>query len=147
MASFDLTRFVERQRLEYAGALAEITDGRKVGHWIWFIFPQIAGLGKSLESVTFGLAGLAEARAYMAHPVLGPRLEACAQALLAVEGRTIIEVLGTTDAMKLRSSATLFAAVTPPGSVFERLLAKYHNGERDELTLRVLRDRGETTGQ
>ena len=144
MASSDLSRFVERQRLEYARALEEITSGRKSGHWIWFIFPQIVGLGQSPESVTFGLAGLAEARAYMAHPVLAPRLEACAHALLAVEGRTIMEILGKTDAMKLRSCATLFAAVTPPGSVFERLLAKYHHGERDELTLRILRDQGET---
>ncbi|CAN5752554.1 DUF1810 domain-containing protein [soil metagenome] len=144
MASSNLSRFVERQRLEYAGALEEITNGRNVGHWIWFIFPQLSGLGKSDESVMFGVAGLAEARAYIAHPILGPRLEACAQALLAVEGRTLIEILGNTDAMKLGSCATLFAAVTPPGSVFEQLLAKYHNGERDELTLRALRTQGET---
>lgn len=139
MTSSDLSRFVERQRLAYAGALEEITNGRKVGHWIWFIFPQLAGLGRSAESVQFGLAGLAEARAYMAHPVLGPRLEACAQALLAVEGRTITEILGGTDAMKLGSCATLFAAVTPPGSVFELLLAKYYNAARDHLTLQALR--------
>ena len=144
MASSDLSRFVERQRLQYAGALEEITNGRKVGHWIWFIFPQLAGLGKSRESVRFGVAGLADARAYMAHPVLGPRLEACAHALLAVEGRTVTEILGGTDAMKLKSCATLFAAVTPPGSVFDQLLAKYHNGERDELTLGALRAQGET---
>ena len=144
MASSDLSRFVERQRLEYAGALEEISNGRKVGHWIWFIFPQLAGLGKSAESVTYGVAGLAEARAYMAHPVLGPRLQACAHALLAVEGRNVTEILGDTDAMKLRSCATLFAAVMPAGSVFEQLLAKYYNGERDGLTLRALRAQGET---
>ena len=137
--TFDLSRFIERQRLEYAGALEEITNGRKVGHWIWFIFPQMAGLGKSAESMTFGLTGLAEARAYMAHSVLGPRLEACARALLAVEGRSIVKILGATDARKLRSCATLFAAVTPPGSVFDQLLSKHFNGQRDELTLRVIR--------
>ena len=139
MTSPDLSRFEEGQRLAYAGALEEITNGRKIGHWLWYIFPQLAGLGKSAKSVEFGVAGLTEARAYMAHPVLGTRLDACAEALLAVDGRTITEILGATDAMKLRSCATLFAAVTPPGSVFEQLLEKYYNGERDERTLHALR--------
>ena len=143
MNTYDLSRFVEAQRADYARALQELTNGRKTTHWMWYIFPQVAGLGQSAMSRKYALAGLGEARAYMAHPLLGPRLEACAEALLAVEDRTITEILGTPDDMKLRSCATLFAAVTPPGSVFEQLLAKYHDGRRDELTLQVLRAEGE----
>lgn len=143
MTAYDLSRFVEAQRADYARALQEITNGRKTSHWMWYIFPQVAGLGHSAMSRRFSLAGLGEARAYMAHPLLGPRLAACAEALLAVNGRTITEILGTPDDMKLRSCATLFAAVTPPGSVFEQLLAKYHDGHRDGLTLQALRAEGE----
>lgn len=143
MNTYNLSRFVEAQRADYARALQELTNGRKTTHWMWYIFPQVAGLGQSAMSRTYGIAGLREARAYMAHPILGPRLEACAAALLAVHGRTITEILGTPDDMKLRSCATLFAAVTPPGSVFDQLLAKYHDGRRDELTLQALRAEGE----
>lgn len=143
MNTYDLSRFVDAQRTDYTRALQELTNGRKTTHWMWYIFPQVAGLGHSAMSRKYALAGLGEARAYMAHPILGPRLEACAEALLAVHGRTITEILGTPDDMKLRSCATLFAAVTPPGSVFEQLLAKYHDGRRDELTLQVLRAEGE----
>lgn len=139
MACHDLSRFVEAQRTDYARALEELTNGRKTTHWMWYVFPQLAGLGRSAMSREYGIAGVGEARAYMAHPLLGPRLEACANALLAVEGRTITQILGTTDDMKLRSCATLFAAVTPAGSVFERLLEKYNDGERDDRTLAMLR--------
>lgn len=142
MDSYDLTRFVDIQRTNYTRALQEITTGRKTTHWMWYIFPQVAGLGQSAMAREYGIAGIGEARAYMAHPLLGPRLTACAEALLAVQGRTITEILGTPDDMKLRSCATLFAAVTPPGSVFERLLEKYYAGERDERTLRALRAEG-----
>ena len=143
MKGYDLSRFVEAQRADYARALQELTNGRKTSHWMWYIFPQVAGLGHSDMSRRYGLAGLGEARAYLAHPLLGTRLAACAEALLAVNGRTITEILGTPDDMKLRSCATLFAAVTPPGSAFERLLAKYHDGRRDDLTLQALRSEGE----
>lgn len=139
MASYDLSRFIEAQRTDYARALEELTNGRKTTHWMWYIFPQLAGLGRSTTSRKYGIAGVGEARAYMEHPLLGNRLLACADALLAVQGRTINEILGAPDDMKLRSCATLFAAVTPPGSLFEQLLEKYHDGERDERTLAMLR--------
>ena len=138
MTTFDLSRFEKEQRDSYAIALREITNGLKVTHWMWFIFPQLAGLGHSTMSRTFAIAGLEEARAYLADRRLGPRLTACAQAVLAVEGRTATEIFGTTDAAKLRSCATLFAAVTPAGSVFDRVLEKCFDGSRDELTLRAL---------
>lgn len=143
MDAHNLSRFEEAQRGAYESALREITNGRKTTHWMWFIFPQIAGLGQSTMSRKYGIAGLGEARAYMADPLLGPRLEECAEALLAVDGRTIREIMGTPDDVKLRSCATLFAAVTPPGSVFDRLLAKYHDGRRDDLTLQALRAEAE----
>lgn len=145
MALYNLSRFVEAQRADYARALEELTNGRKTTHWMWYIFPQLAGLGRSAMSRTYGIAGIGEARAYIEHPLLGVRLLACADALLAVQGRTITEILGAPDDKKLRSCATLFATVTPPGSVFDQLLAKYHDGQRDQLTLEALRARGETT--
>jgi uncharacterized protein (DUF1810 family) len=134
----DLARFVEAQAGVYDRALAEIRRGRKSSHWMWFIFPQIAGLGSSSTARRYAIQSRAEAEAYLAHPVLGPRLVECAEAALAVEGRTAFEVFGSPDDLKLRSSATLFAQVSPPGSVFERLLAKYFDGEPDEKTLRLL---------
>ena len=139
MTTFDLSRFEKEQKDTYATALREITSGSKVTHWMWFIFPQVVGLGQSSMSRTFAIAGLEEARAYLVDPLLGPRLAACAEAVLAVEGRSATEIFGTTDAAKLRSCATLFAAVTPAGSVFDRVLAKCFDGRRDELTLRALR--------
>ena len=145
MGSYDLSRFLEAQRADYARARVELANGRKTTHWMWYIFPQVAGLGQSAMSRKYAIAGVEEARAYLAHALLGPRLASCAEALLAVRGRTITEILGTPDDMKLRSCATLFAAVTPPGSVFDRLLAKYHDGHRDELTLHALRADPEAT--
>ena len=138
MTPYDFSRFENQQRDTYATALREITNGLKVTHWMWYIFPQVAGLGKGERARHFAIVGIEEARAYLADRALGPRLEACAEAVLAVVGRTATDIFGTTDAKKLRSCATLFAAVTPSGSVFDRVLAKYFDGRRDELTLRAL---------
>ena len=135
---FNLSRFLDAQAQIYPQALAELTAGRKRSHWIWFIFPQIAGLGFSEMSERYAIGSLAEARAYLDHPILGARLRECAEAVLAIEGRTATQILGSPDDLKLRSCATLFAAVAPAGSVFERLLAKFYDGEKDERTLRLL---------
>lgn len=136
--AFDLERFVSAQRDTYAGALAEIRSGQKRSHWMWFVFPQIDGLGSSAMARRYAIKSRAEAEAYLAHPVLGPRLVACAEAALAVEGLSAHDIFGFPDDMKLMSSATLFAQVAPAGSVFERLLEKYFGGQRDEATLRAL---------
>jgi uncharacterized protein (DUF1810 family) len=134
----DLNRFVQVQEDDYEQALAEIRGGRKRSHWMWYVFPQIDGLGFSATSRRYAIKSLAEAKAYLAHPVLGPRLTECAEAALGVEGRSAYEIFGSPDDMKLRSCATLFACVAPAGSVFDRLLAKYFHGERDGKTLRLL---------
>jgi uncharacterized protein (DUF1810 family) len=134
----DLERFVRAQEGHYKQALSEIRDGRKQSHWMWYIFPQLDGLATSPTSKHFALTGVEEAEAYMAHPVLGPRLLECAEAVLALEGRSARDIFGYPDDLKLRSSATLFAAVQPHGSVFERLLAGYYNGEGDPRTLALL---------
>jgi uncharacterized protein (DUF1810 family) len=134
----DLSRFVEAQQLIYSRTLAEIRSGRKRSHWMWFTFPQLTGLGFSATSRLYAIRNLAEAEAYLAHPILGPRLEECAEAVLAVEGRSVLEIFGSPDDMKLRSCATLFACVSQAGSVFHRLLDKYFGGEPDDWTLRLL---------
>jgi uncharacterized protein (DUF1810 family) len=136
----DLNRFVEAQEDDYERALSEIVGGRKRTHWMWYIFPQIDGLGSSSISRHFSIKGVEEARAYLDHPVLGPRLLGCAEAVVAIEGRSAIEIFGSPDDLKLKSCATLFAFVLPPGSVFDRLLAKYYAGARDEKTLHLLDD-------
>jgi uncharacterized protein (DUF1810 family) len=135
---FNLARFVEAQADDYERVLAEITSGRKRSHWMWYVFPQLAGLGFSSTAQFYAITSLDEARAYLAHPVLGPRLLACAEASLRVEDRSANEIFGSPDDLKLRSSATLFACVSEPGSVFEQLLAKYYAGERDPRTLELL---------
>jgi uncharacterized protein (DUF1810 family) len=134
----DLSRFVQAQASVYDRALAEILGGRKRSHWMWFIFPQFDGLGFSPTSKHYAIKSLAEARAYLSHRVLGPRLLECAEAALSVQGRTALEVFGSPDDMKLRSCATLFASVSQPGSVFDQLLDKYFQGRRDDKTLRLL---------
>ena len=134
----DLNRFVQAQADDYEQALAEIRSGRKQSHWMWYIFPQFDGLGFSSTSKRYAIKSLAEARAYLDHPVLGPRLLECAEAVLGVEGRSALEIFGSPDNLKLRSCATLFASVSPAGSVFDRLLDKYFHGERDGATLRLL---------
>src|SRR5688572_10513048 len=114
----DLNRFVRSQYAMYDRALAEIRGGEKRSHWMWYIFPQFDGLGSSPTARAFAIKSVDEARAYLAHPVLGPRLVSCAEAALGVEGRSASQIFGSPDDMKLRSSATLFAAVSPAGSVF-----------------------------
>lgn len=135
---FNLSRFLDAQADDYAQALAEIRASRKRTHWMWYIFPQFDGLGVSATSRLYAIKSVAEARAYLAHPVLGPRLVECAEAALGVKGRSATEVFGSPDDLKLRSSATLFASVLPPASVFDRLLAKYFGGDRDEKTLGLM---------
>ena len=135
---YNLDRFVQAQKDDYNQALSEIKKGRKRSHWMWCIFPQFAGLGRSQTSQHYAIKSVAEVQAYLSHPVLGPRLTECAEALLQVEGRSASEIFGSPDDRKLRSCATLFACVSPSGSVFERLLDKYFQGERDGTTLRLL---------
>jgi uncharacterized protein (DUF1810 family) len=136
---FDLARFVEAQRDTYDVALAELKAGRKRSHWMWFIFPQLAGLGISAMSQRYAIASLAEAVAYLGHPLLGDRLLTCADAVLRVEGRSALELLGSPDDRKLQSSATLFSqALSRPDSVFDQLLEKYFRGEPDSRTLDLL---------
>ena len=132
---YQLSRFVAAQREIYDVALSEIRGGRKRSHWMWFIFPQIDGLGSSPTARRYAIRSKAEAAAYLRHPLLGPRLTECAQSALSISGRSARDVFGSPDDVKLRSSATLFAAVAPPGSVFERLLEHYFNGQPDPRTL------------
>ncbi|MFO0850253.1 MAG: DUF1810 domain-containing protein [Gemmataceae bacterium] len=135
---FDLDRFVQAQAGDYEPALAEVRGGRKRSHWMWYVFPQLAGLGYSSMARRYALSGLAEAEAYLRHPVLGPRLVEIAEAAVAVKGRSALQVFGSPDDLKLRSCATLFSLVSPSGSVFHRLLEKYFEGEPDGQTLRLL---------
>jgi uncharacterized protein (DUF1810 family) len=133
--SADLSRFVDAQGSgTYEQALGELRAGRKRSHWMWFVFPQVAGLGHSETAQYYAIAGLEEARDYLAHPVLGPRLVECAQALLELPGNDAIAVLGPVDAKKLRSSMTLFA-VADGNPVFTEVLEKYFSGATDEFTL------------
>jgi uncharacterized protein (DUF1810 family) len=137
---YRLQRFVEAQDAggTYDAALAELRRGRKTSHWMWFVFPQVAGLGSSPAAREYAISGLDEARAYLTHPVLGPRLLACARALLDGPGRSAVEVFGPVDAMKLRSSMTLFlrAAGGPAGggTTFDAVLARFFDGQPDEAT-------------
>ncbi|MGE0543298.1 MAG: DUF1810 domain-containing protein [Dehalococcoidia bacterium] len=133
-----LSRFVRAQEENYGRALSEIRDGRKCSHWMWYIFPQIEGLGDSWMSRRYAIKDSAEAVAYLRHPILGPRLVECADAALRIEGRSALEVFGSPDDQKLRSCATLFASVSPQGSVFHRLIDKYFQGTSDSRTLHLL---------
>jgi uncharacterized protein (DUF1810 family) len=137
MAGFDLERFVTAQAPVYAQALAELGDGRKQSHWMWFVFPQIAGLGRSPTAVRFAIASAGEARAYLAHDLLGPRLGECTRAVLAHRGRSADSIFGPVDAIKLRSSMTLFeaAAQGDAGSMFADCLNAFFAGARDPATL------------
>ena len=134
---YRLERFLQAQDSggTFQRAVAELRAGRKVSHWMWFIFPQIAGLGLSAMSRRYAISGLAEARAYLEHPVLGTRLVECATILAATDGRSAAEILGPVDAMKLRSSMTLFAAAAPQDPVFAEVLTKHFGGVPDDATL------------
>ena len=136
--TFDLGRFVSAQEGVYDSALAEVRGGRKRTHWMWFVFPQIAGLGSSAVSARFAIRSTAEARAYLAHPILGPRLLECCGALLELSSTSATDIFGSSDDMKLRSCATLFASVSEPGSVFERVLSRFFDGKPDERTEALL---------
>lgn len=134
----NLERFLAAQEPIYPTVVTELRAGRKESHWMWFIFPQFAGLGTSSMAQRYAIQSLEEARAYLAHPILGTRLRECAELVLAVDGRTINEIFGAPDDLKLCSCATLFAALSDPGSVFEWLLAKYYDGAEDERTLAII---------
>ena len=134
---YRLERFVQAQDAggTFQRAVAELRAGRKVTHWMWFVFPQVEGLGLSAMSQRYAISGLAEARAYLQHPVLGTRLVDCATVLAATDGKSAAEILGAVDAMKLRSSMTLFAAAAPDQPAFSAVLTKYFGGAPDEATL------------
>ena len=134
----DLSRFEQAQTNQYQTALSEIRGGHKQSHWIWFIFPQFDGLGLSATSRCYAIKSIAEAEAYLQHPVLGPRLMECCQAAIDVNGPSSIEIFGAPNDMKLRSCATLFAHVSAPGSVFEILLDTFFDGEPDQATLQLI---------
>jgi uncharacterized protein (DUF1810 family) len=139
---YDLNRFLAAQVDDYGDALAEIKAGRKRSHWMWYVFPQFDGLAFSSMSKRYAIKSADEARAYLDHPALGARLLECAEAILVLEGQTIGEILGSPDDLKLKSCATLFAAVSPPGSTFERILKKFYHGARDEKTLQLMKQTG-----
>jgi uncharacterized protein (DUF1810 family) len=134
---FDLQRFVDAQRSVYADVRAELAEGRKRSHWMWFVFPQLKGLGRSATAQHYGIASKAEAQAYWVHPLLGPRLRECTELVLAVEGRSAHEIFGAPDDLKFRSCMTLFAHATGE-PLFVRALEKYFGGRDDGQTLRLL---------
>jgi uncharacterized protein (DUF1810 family) len=134
----NLQRFVDAQESVYEEVRAELRDGDKMGHWMWFIFPQIKGLGYSQTAKRFAISSREEAEAYLQHPVLGPRLRECTRLVTLVEGHSIEEILGHTDSMKFRSSMTLFAHAASDNEVFVEALQKYFGGEFDRLTLERL---------
>jgi uncharacterized protein (DUF1810 family) len=135
---YDLDRFLRAQQGDYERALSEITSGQKRTHWMWYIFPQLDGLALSPTAKRYAIKSVEEARAYLEHPILGPRLLDCAEAVVRVEGRSATEIFGSPDDLKLKSCATLFSIVAPAGSVFDRLLEKYYRGARDGKTLELL---------
>ena len=135
---FDLARFTSAQEGVYDRALAEIRNGDKRSHWMWFIFPQIDGLGFSSTAKQYAIKSPDEARQYLAHPVLGARLLECAETVLAVKGRSASEIFGSPDDLKLKSCMTLFESVSGQGSVFSQVLDKYYQGQRDTRTLEIL---------
>jgi uncharacterized protein (DUF1810 family) len=140
---FDLKRFLDAQHNIYDEVLAELRQQRKTGHWMWFIFPQIKGLGLSPISQRFAIQSLQEATAYLDHPILGPRLLECTQVLLLARDKPIRQVLGTPDDMKFRSSMTLFAQATTTNHLFVESIDAHFDGKFDDLTLNILRDLNE----
>jgi len=136
--SYNLQRFVDAQTSSYETALKELHEGYKRGHWMWYIFPQLKGLGRSAISQTFALASLKEAQAYLEHPVLGSRLKTCTQAVLDLNNRTAQDIFGHPDVLKFKSSMTLFAQLGD--SLFSQALNKYFEGVADKVTLRLLRN-------
>jgi uncharacterized protein (DUF1810 family) len=136
--SDDLQRFVAAQEPVYDAVLEELRRGRKVGHWIWFIFPQLRGLGSSENSRFYGVASLKEAERYLAHPVLGRRLRECARLVLGAHAASAEDIFGSLDARKVHSSMTLFHGAAPDDPVFMRVLERFYDGGLDERTVRLL---------
>ncbi|MBE6748945.1 MAG: DUF1810 domain-containing protein [Ruminococcaceae bacterium] len=139
MDANSLNRFIEAQVRMYETALTEIKNGMKVSHWIWFIFPQLRGLGRSDTAYTYGINGIEEAKEYLAHPVLSARLTEISETLLVHKNEDIEYIMGGIDAMKLRSSMTLFALVSEENSVFHQVLDCFYNGEMDENTIKLIK--------
>ena len=135
---YHLQRFIDAQNPVYESVCAELRNGRKEGHWIWFIFPQLQGLGRSQMAMAFGISSREEAEAYLKHPVLGPRLRECARLVNLVEGRSISQIFGYPDDLKFRSSMTLFASVALDNQVFKAALQTYFAGQPDPVTLERL---------
>ncbi len=138
MPNHPLSRFLDAQNLLYLQALSEIKKGRKTSHWMWYVFPQLKGLGHSDTAKFFGIDGMEEATDYLQHPVLGKHLVEISEAVLAVKGKTALDIFGTPDDLKLRSSMTLFAKVPGADPIFQQVLDKYFDGKPDEWTLGLL---------
>jgi uncharacterized protein (DUF1810 family) len=136
----NLQRFIDAQETDYQAALAEITAGQKRSHWMWYVFPQYDGLGFSSTSKLYAIKSLAETKAYLEHPVLGSRLHECVNALLTVTGRSVHQIFGSPDDMKLKSSMTLFAHISPGSSRFEQVLDRYFDGNRDQKTIELIKE-------
>ena len=134
-----MQRFIQAQENNYQTALAEVRTGYKCSHWMWYIFPQLKGLGFSSTAQYYGINGREEAMAYLKHPVLGARLREITSVLITLEGKSAVEIFGRTDAMKLRSCMTLFNAVANGDELFQNVLDKYYNGQADERTLAMLK--------
>lgn len=135
---YGLSRFAEAQSTEYSEVILELRAGCKQSHWIWFVFPQLKGLGRSSTSEYYGISSLEEARAYLAHPVLGPRLSECTELVLRIENRPVDRIFGFPDNLKFRSSMTLFSRAAPENAIFQAALDKYFSGEPDARTLELL---------
>ena len=135
---FDLQRFVDAQEPVFDAVVAELRSGAKRSHWIWFVFPQLRGLGRSATAMHYGISSLEEARAYLAHDVLGPRLRECARLVAAIDGRSVDEIFGWPDNLKVRSSMTLFARATEDNADFLAVLDKFYDGEQDSVTIEQL---------
>ena len=141
MTEYDLQRFVDAQDSVWTAVTKELKAGRKQTHWMWFVFPQLAGLGRSATAQHFGIADLTEAQLFLSHEVLGPRLQKAARLTVGIEARTVDAIFGYPDNLKLQSSMTLFAEATSGTSVFDEVLQKYFDGESDSATLDFLDER------
>lgn len=135
---YNLSRFLEAQNHSYLKALSEIKNGQKESHWMWYVFPQLTGLGKSDTAKYYAIGGLEEAQAYASHPVLGKHLVEISEALLAIDGKSALEMFGSHDDLKLRSSMTLFASLENTDTIFNKVLEKYFGGEKDRMTLQLI---------
>jgi uncharacterized protein (DUF1810 family) len=140
---FDLNRFLSAQEKMYNQAWRELKNGQKRSHWIWYIFPQLEELGYSEKARYYGIKSIEEAREYLEHPILGKRLRECTEAVLAVENKTIVQIMNTFDDVKLQSCMTLFACVTNQNFLFLEVLAKYYNREQDSRTIELLQKKSD----